>query len=180
MTSIAERYLTATSSSQLGHDPNHVCDADRLLAAAYATAGDPFKSLALDVYRLRATEGMAGARSIAERMAGKVVNKSRPKRGGKPDVSRIEAFDLCMDVLKWWQMQACPACEGRGHPHIPGTPILDTARLCSHCDGTGIRPLKKHVKPKHLDLALWLVDTLNSLTAVVFSDMAKRMPSLDL
>lgn len=180
MTSIAERYLTATTSSQLGHDPNHVCDADRLLAAAYATAGDPFKSLALDVYRLRATASMAGSHSIAERMAGKVVNKSRPKRGGKPEVSRIEAVDLCLVVLKWWHMQACPVCEGRGHPHIPGTPLLDTARQCGHCDGTGIRPLKKHVKAKHLDLAHWLVDSLNGLTAIVFSDMAQRMPKLEI
>lgn len=180
MTSIAERYLTATNSSQLGHDPNHVCDADRLLAAAYATAGDPFKSLALDVYRLKATADLAGAKSIASRMAEKVLQKSRPRRGAKPELSRVEAVDLCLVVIKWWQMQACPVCEGRGHPNIPGTPMLDTARQCAHCGGTGIRPLKKHVKPKQLDMAHWLVDTLNGLTAIIFSDMAKRMPKLDL
>lgn len=182
MTSIAERYLTATSSSQLGHDPNHVCDADRLLAAAYAASGDARRSLALDVYRLRATSNMTGANGIAERMASQIMQRAKrlDRKTGESKISRIEAHDLCIVILKWWHMQACPVCEGRGHPHIPGTPLLDTARQCGHCEGTGIRPLKKHVKAKHLDLAHWLVDSLNGLTAIVFSDMAQRMPKLEI
>ena len=186
MTSIREQYLTATQTSHLATDPNHVCDADRLLAAAYATAGDPRKTLALDVYRLRATSDMRGARGIAARMAHEVIHRSRPQHRSRassgrpsrqpPTISRIEAVDLCIAVLKWWHMQVCPACEGRCHPTIPGTPHLDTTRECSSCHGTGVRPLKKHVKAKHLDLALWLVDALDGLTAIVFSDMLKRMP----
>lgn len=178
MTSIREQYLTATQTSHLATDPNHVCDADRLLAAAYATAGDPRKTLALDVYRLRATTDMRGARSIAERMADEVIRQAiridRKTRDAK--IKRIEAVDLAMTVLKWWHMQTCPACEGREHPTIPGTPHLDATRECSHCHGTGVRPLKKHVKAAHLDLALWLADSLDGLTAIVFSDMLKRLP----
>lgn len=176
MTSIAEKYLSATNTSQLAIDPEHACDADRLLAAAYATAGDPRKSLALDVYRLRATLDMRGARGIAERMAIEVMQRSKPHRMAKPTISRIEAVDLSINVLKWWQMQTCPKCEGRRHPVIPGTPHLDTTRACSHCHGTGIRPLRKHVKGQHLKLAEWMAGALDGLTALVFSDMLKRMP----
>ncbi len=176
MTSIAEKYLSATNTSHLAVDPDHVCDADRLLAAAYATAGDPRRSLALDVYRLRATADMRGARGIAERMAVEVVQRSRPHRMARPTIKRIEAVDLCITVLKWWHMQTCPACNGRRHPTIPGTPHLDVTRACSHCHGTGIRPLRKHIKPQHLRLAEWLVGALDGLTALVFSDMLKRMP----
>lgn len=181
MTSIAEKYLSATNSSQLAVDAEHACDADKILAAAYATAGDPRKSLALDVYRLRATADMRGARAIAERMAVEVMNQSKPdgirRRLAKPPtISRVEAIDLCIAVLKWWHMQTCPACEGRGHPRIPGTPHLDATRQCSACHGTGIRPLKKHVKAQHLKLAEWMAGALDGLTALVFSDMLKRLP----
>lgn len=174
--SIAERYLASTNSTQLAVDPEHACDADKLLAAAYATAGDPRRSLALDVYRLRATADMRGARGIAERMAVEVVQRSRPHRMARPTIKRIEAVDLCITVLKWWHMQTCPKCEGRRHPTIPGTPHLDATRACSHCHGTGIRPLRKHIKPQHLRLAEWLVSSLDGLTALVFSDMLKRLP----
>lgn len=183
---IAEQYLSATNSSQLAIDPEYACDADRLLAAAYATAGDPRKSLALDVYRLCATSDMRGARGIAERMAHEVIQRSRPQHRSRtssgrpsrqpPTISRIEAVDLCITVLKWWHMQTCPVCDGRRHPVIPGTPSLDTTRECSHCQGSGIRPLKRHVKAAHLELAYWLVGQLDELTAIVFSDMLKRMP----
>lgn len=181
---IAEQYLSATNSTQLAIDAEHACDADKLLAAAYATAGDPRRSLALDVYRLRATADMRGARSIAERMAVEVMNRSKPaginRRLPKPPtISRVEAIDLCIVVLKWWHMQTCPACHGRRHPVIPGTPHLDPTRTCGHCNGTGIRPLRKHVKANHLKLAEWIVDALDSLTAIVFSDMLKRLPRFD-
>lgn len=181
---IAEQYLSATNSTQLAVDAEHACDADKILAAAYATAGDPRRSLALDVYRLRATADMRGARSIAERMAVEVMNQSKPdgirRRLAKPPtISRVEAIDLCIAVLKWWHMQTCPACHGRRHPVIPGTPHLDPTRICGHCNGTGIRPLRKHVKANHLKLAEWIVDALDSLTAIVFSDMLKRLPRFD-
>ena len=183
---IAEQYLSATNSTQLAIDAEHACDADKILAAAYATAGDPRRSLALDVYRLRATADMRGARSIAERMAIEVMNKAKPKgrhptsaRSEAATIRKVEAIDLCMAVLQWWHMQTCPACHGRRHPVIPGTPHLDPTRTCSHCNGTGIRPLRKHVKANHLKLAEWIVDALDSLTAIVFSDMLKRLPRFE-
>lgn len=181
---IAEQYLSATNSTQLAIDAEHACDADKLLAAAYATAGDPRRSLALDVYRLRATADMRGGRAIAERMAVEVMNQSKPdgirRRLAKPPtISRVEAIDLCIAVLKWWHMQTCPACHGRRHPVIPGTPHLDPTRTCGHCNGTGIRPLRKHVKANHLKLAEWIADSLDGLTAIVFSDMLKRLPRFD-
>lgn len=181
--SIRERYLTATQSSHLTVDPHHVCDADRLLAAGYAAAGDPLKSLALDVYRLRALSDMRGARHIAERMAHELMHQARQdgrnRRLAKPpSISRVAAVDMCLTVLKWWHMPACPACEGRCYPLIPDTPHLDATRECSACAGSGIRPLKKHIKSGQLDLAYWLVDRLDSLTAIVFADMLKRMPRL--
>lgn len=176
-TSASERYLTATNSTQLKHSAEKTCDADVLLAAGYASARDPAKSLALDVYRLRANRDMRGANSIAERMAQKVMQRSKPSRAARPTISRIHAIDLCLTVLKVWHMPTCPVCGGHGHPNIPGTPHLDTTRKCKPCDGTGQRQLKRHVKPERLPLAEWIIDHLNDQAGQVFSDMARLLSS---
>ena len=176
MPGIREAYLKATQSTRLRVEPDFLTDADRLIAAGLATAS-PRLALALDVYRLRATSDMRGARGIAERMAAQIVRQSRRPN---PSMSRVEAVDLAMDVLKWWYLQACPACNGLGHPVIPGTPSLDETRDCEHCGGTGQRPMRKYLKRKHAEAAKWMVGELEGLASTVFHEMLKRMPPLSL
>ena len=176
MPGIREAYLKATQSTRLRVEPDFLTDADRLIAAGLATV-PPRLALALDVYRLRATSDMRGARGIAERMAAQIVRQSRRPN---PSMSRVEAVDLAMDVLKWWYLQACPACNGLGHPVIPGTPSLDETRDCEHCGGTGQRPMRKYLKRKHAEAAKWMVGELEGLASTVFHEMLKRMPPLSL
>lgn len=176
MPGIREAYLKAAQSTRLRVEPDFLTDADRLIAAGLATV-PPRLALALDVYRLRATPDMRGARGIAERMAAQIVRQSRRPN---PSMSRVEAVDLAMDVLKWWYLQACPACNGLGHPVIPGTPSLDETRDCEHCGGTGQRPMRKYLKRKHMEAAEWMVGELEGLASTVFHEMLKRMPPLNL
>lgn len=184
MPGIREAYLNATQSSRICVDENFTTDADRLIAAGLATVS-PRLALALDVYRLRATSDMRGARGIAERTAVQYLQQAKP-RGRHPHKARSsatslpfsEAVDLALDVLKWWHLQTCPACNGLGHPIIPGTPTLDETRNCEHCGGTGQRPMRKYLKRKHIEAAEWMVGELEGLASTVFHEMLKRMPPL--
>lgn len=176
MPGIREAYLKAAQSTRLRVEPDFLTDADRLIAAGLATV-PPRLALALDVYRLRATSDMRGARGIAERMAAQIVRQSRRPN---PSMSRVEAVDLAMDVLKWWYLQACPACNGLGHPVIPGTPSLDETRDCEHCGGTGQRPMRKYIRSKHIEVAEWFAAELDRMTSIVFGEMLKLMPPLSL
>ena len=175
MPGIREAYLRATQSTRLRVEPDFLTDADRLIAAGLATV-PPRLALALDVYRLRATSDMRGARGIAERMAGEIRRKGPSNQSG-PLIKRVEAIDLAMDVLKWWHLQACPACHGLGHPIIPGTPSLDETRDCEHCGGTGQRPMRKYVRSKNIEVADWFAAELDRLTSIVFGEMLKLIPS---
>lgn len=177
MPGIREAYLKATQSTRLRVEPDFLTDADRLIAAGLATV-PPRLALALDVYRLRAASDMRGARWIAERMAAQIVRQSR-KSGGQA-IKRTEALEVAMETLKWWHLQTCPACNGLGHPIIPGTPTLDETRNCEHCNGTGQRPMRKYIKRKHMEAAQWMVDELEGLASTVFHEMLKRMPPLNL
>lgn len=175
MPGIREAYLKATQSTRLRVEPDFLTDADRLIAAGLTTV-PPRLALALDVYRLRATSDMRGARGIAERMAGEIRRKGPSNQNG-PLIKRVDAIDLAMDVLKWWHLQACPACNGLGHPIIPGTPSLDETRDCEHCGGTGQRPMRKYIRSKHIEVAEWFAAELDRLTSIVFGEMLKLIPS---
>jgi hypothetical protein len=177
-----ESYLLAASTSDLTLKPGP-CDADKLLAAAYASSGDPRKQMALRVYRLKAAGSMEGAKQLAAEMSHWLVSRSMPRKGGylrrgSPELPRVTAQDLAMTVLKWRQKPTCRSCLGRRHPLIPGAPVLDTTRTCSECHGTGEVAIERLVRSEHADAARWLVGELDAMTAMVFSDMARRLAPL--
>ena len=173
--STTEAYLRAVTSTQLTIDPERFTQADTLIAAGMCVSQHRHRDLALRVWRLRTSGEMRGARALAEELAPMLMRMSAAGRGrgARPTVTRTQAKELAIDTLKWWCLQTCPACHGRGHPVIPDTPHLDTTRECHHCAGTGIRPLRKCVK--HPELAQKLVDRLNALSALVFSEMARKL-----
>ena len=182
--STAEAYLSATNSSDLRVQAERFSDADRILAAAYSVSGSDRKRLALRVYRLRATGEMSGAYSVAEDMGQLLVKRTTQKRGRASSwehgVERVVAIDIAMTVLKWQHMPACPACGGRGHPVIEGTPVMDESRECPECRGTGIIPLERLVRPEYVEHARWLASEMDGLSSIVFSDMAEKLrASLD-
>jgi hypothetical protein len=148
-----------------------VTDADAILAAAFASSGDPRKMLALSVYGVLATTDMRGARAVARDMARTLVGFGW--KGKLPRISMIEAYDLAMNLLKLWHKRTCPECSGRGHPLMPEAPVMDLSVDCPRCDGEGIIPLNRIFKPNQVPHARWLENEINTLNSMVFSEMAK-------
>lgn len=173
-----ERYLRATQTSDLRVDLIAPCDADQLLAAAYASSGSKRKKLALRVYRMRATGDMTGARDLAQELGqllrGRMVRvRQFDRRARFP--SPLQARQMAMKILLWWHLPTCPVCAGRGHPTIPDTPNLDTSRECEPCHGSGIRPVERLVRTEYVEDVRWLVAEMEALAGVVFDDMARRL-----
>ena len=175
---VEERYLRASMTSDLTTNLEHACDADKLLAAAYASMrgeNSNRRRLALKVWRVGATGDLGGSHELADLMGLELVGRSMTRgylRRGTPSIPRIVGKDIAMTVIKWWSKPACPACHGRGHPVMLGTPVLDTTRNCPECHGTGKVDLARLVRTEHSDAARWLASEMESLSAMVFSDMA--------
>jgi len=180
---IQEQYLIATQSSNLTLKEHRTTDADKLLAAAYASSGDPARILALAVWRMGATgkaEGMGLMVDLFDAWAyqRRAQRSSKDRRPGKMTRETVRR------VLWWWCNQTCAACNGLGHPIIEGTPVLDEGRDCPECGGTGKADVRKLVHGQQRDLALDMVSELERLSAMVFGDMArllkKDLQTLDL
>lgn len=178
---VAERYFRATVSDDLRMTALEQKDADRLVAAAYASGGCPWKCLALRVARVQSGDA-AGMRRLAEELAEQMgehfCRESMRRHAGAPKVARLApvvATDLALTMLRWMQRPRCRTCEGRGHPTIPGTPALDTTRECHACHGTGVRPLERMVKHEHAEHVRWLAARVGRACADVFGDMHRRL-----
>ena len=63
-------------------------------------------------------------------------------------------------VLGHWLFDACPDCQGRGHPVFEGTPVCDDDVICITCKGAGTMPPPRGWGQWHM--ALW--DELSELT----------------
>lgn len=174
--STEESYLRAVGSRNLRVDPDHWCDADSLLAAAYVASGDPRKALALSVYRMLATGRTAEWDSVSERLASIMASNSKEGgflRRGRMGLSLSDSRAISRATLAWKMNSTCQDCHGRGHPSFPGSPHIDTSRTCSSCHGTGITPLERFVRHELIDHARWLASEIDSLCSVVFNDMAR-------
>lgn len=176
---MAEKYLSATASSHLQVDAEKPGDVDKLIAAG-ALARDGRKDLALRVWRVRATGSVRGAHRLADELGEMLVEKEiriRPVRHARNRrvLSLHQARFLAITVLKWWRQPRCPVCDGLGHPKIANAPILDTTRECQHCHGTGVTPLELRVPHEHIEHARWLVSQMESLSALVFDQMARKL-----
>lgn len=178
--SIEERYLRVRHTSHLRLVLDAPCDADKLLAAGYAAQGSERKSLALAAYGVLASEGMQGAQAVAEQMAGWLVRRSirsATKDRRERAITRIQAADLVMMLLKLRHKPSCPTCQGRGHPQIKNTPVLDESRECQPCKGTGQIPIERVFQHEHIERMRWLDGEINGLCSMVFQDMARRLSS---
>lgn len=168
---IAEQYLVATQSSNLLLQEHRNTDADKLLAAAYATSGDPARVLALAVWRMGATGRAEGFELMVDLFDAWTYGQrtKKTKRLGKMSRETVRR------VLWWWCNQTCNACNGLGHPVIAGTPVLDEGRDCPECAGTGKADIRRLVHGTQRELALDIVSELERLSAIVFSDMARKL-----
>lgn len=168
--SAEERYLIARQSSDLSHG-TAPCDADKLLAASYATQGNERKVLALDVYGVLAATDMRGARNAADRLS-RYMRRGSARKAGKA-VPRVLAFDICLQLMKVWHQRTCFECKGRGHPLMLNAPVLDETRLCPVCHGSGLLPLERIFRHEHVKLARQIEGEITHLCAEVFDDMAR-------
>lgn len=167
---IAERYAKATEATSLLLRDNTTGPVDVLLAAGMASQGDGLRSLALDLWRMRMGD-MTRARDVCDALsdwAGKGRAGARARKRNRLVVARSMA---------WWVDPICPCCEGRGHPLIPGTPVVDETRECGECRGTGHTPLSRAVGVDDLDLAGRVIAQVERVTGDVFHEMKKKLHS---
>ena len=172
---MGERYLLARRTSNLKIAAESGGASDVLMAAGWVSGASERKTLALAVYGVMSSTEMQGARALADQMSGWIVRRSYRQAGQV--IPRTTAFDLALTVLKWFHRPTCLACGGHGHPTLLNSPVIDTTRACPECHGTGEIPLRRIVRTDHVEHARWLVAELQSMTALVFGEMAKRMGS---
>ena len=172
---IQERYLRASQTSDLSVNPIAPSDADQLIAAGFATSGRPRRALALRIHRMMATGRLVGARDLSWELGAMLRSRmihTRGRRASKlPNLA--ETSKMAMLVIKWMRFPTCPACHGRGHPIIPGTPHLDQSRLCKECHGTGLRPVERLVRTEYADDVRWLVSEIEGLVRQTFDAMRR-------
>lgn len=171
-----ERYLGARATSRLRLVLDANCDADVLIAAAWASSRSARKGLALDIYGVMVTEQMTGAYAVADKLS-KLLRDRSYRNGDRQVLRRTEAIDLSLTVLKWWKKPTCRTCDGHGHPLLMNSPVVDESRECPDCRGTGLIPLERLFQPQHVEHARWLVGEIESMCSMVFNDMARVLSS---
>lgn len=183
--SLGERYITRTQ-------------ADVLLAAGFAQAGNTRGVMALTLYRAAEDWRLAAVavqqRSTAEpprTMADELIALHAwcvPQlRRRFPTMRHSVASGVAERVLKWHLTDVCPACNGRGYQLVPGTQIVSDA-LCTECNderagylGMGRPPVERRLKKNQREAGRWLASEFASMLAYVLSEMAARLrPSLDI
>lgn len=169
---LAERYSAATDTADLTVKP-YRCDADLMLAAGYATAGNTRGTMALNVYRMKVTGDRAGMGPLIEDMMSNLIRRG-VRSGGRDKLSRPEARYVAETVLRWYLDDNCRVCTGRRYDLIPGTQIT-SASVCQTCAGTGRHPLEQVIKKTRVEPARWLASELDALCSYVLADMARKL-----
>jgi hypothetical protein len=168
-----ERYARVVTHgrTKLARDHAVSCDADVLLAAAYATSGDERKLLALRLYRAQASGDYSGLHVVAKQ-ADNWLN-GRSKRKGQ-HIPRRQREQVVIECLRWWVHRRCDFCGGVAFEAFETTGRLSVAP-CEGCGGTGETSLRVRIPWAYLEHAEWLVDELDRLVRIVFADMARLL-----
>lgn len=178
----AERYAKAAESSDLTPALDRRCDVDKLIAAGWATQGDPMKRAALDLYRMATTDNTQGLSHVIETMDG-WLNRWTQRKGRHP-IPKFQRRELVSSTLRWWLKPTCGYCEGRGFELVPkedGSLSQVLGGECGACHGTGRKPLVREVPHQYRRAAEHLAEELDRLVLVVTGEMARRLSaSMDL
>jgi hypothetical protein len=168
-----ERYICASTTSDMRmHE--YPCDADKLLAAGYASRGDARKMLGLRLYRMQNTADRDSVGTVIEQAHAWL--QGRMSRKGNRPLPLAQSNALIVQTLQWWLAQRCTYCNGIGFDIIEGTPALSQFE-CAACRGTGITPLKRVVPSRLLEHAAWLTHEWDVLCAAVIGDLAQQINS---
>jgi hypothetical protein len=169
---MGEQYATAVASGRA---------ADVILAAGLASQADGVRGLmltrglALHLWRMRHLGDVTGFPAVVAVIDDWLYAKARRERF-KTGFERSPEL-VVAPALTWWLDSTCRPCEGRGHPLIPGTPVIDDSRRCNHCDGTGHAPLEHEVRSEYHYAAKAVVNELDRICSDVFGNMRSHMRS---
>lgn len=177
---LGEKYTRATITSDLTLSFKEQSDADKLLAAGFAAAGNTWGSMALALWRLD-LNGVCTRQELQdlhEFSARKAYDWSRT--GGRYQLGAGSAADVAATVLRWWLDDVCPACDGRKVDLIPGTRKTG-ANLCQVCRGLGKPDVASRLSFKRQPAGQMLADEYRAMMGFIFGSMAARLaPDLDL
>lgn len=168
-----ERYSRAVDATDLTLQES-ACAADVIIAAGLSSVGDRRRNIALALWRMKngdLSEFAVCCGVLATWLQDK-GEREKFKTGGRWCYERVVSR-----VVFWWLDPHCRHCDGRGHPLIPDTPVLDETRDCRHCAGTGTTPLERMVQSDFVDAAKILANEMDRLTANVFAEMRRRLQS---
>lgn len=169
---IAERYLRATEATSLLVKPLPG-PVDVLMAAGMSAQGDPMKLVALTLYRMRESGKTGGFDGVCEALTEWLLTKCKRARASMG--YRRMRHKVVERVVFWWLNDVCQHCHGRGHPVIPGTPVMDDSRHCQHCNGTGRVPLERIVQQDFAPEAKLLAIELERVSNELFGEAARKL-----
>jgi hypothetical protein len=194
---LAERYARAAVTSRIEVIERRRTDADVLLAAGWASAGNQRGGMALTLYRA-AEDCREGARLIRENRPSAHRPRTLPgdlrelhdwsfprlvqwsSKGGRWKLYTSTASEVTETVIRWWCSSVCEACSGRGYELLAGTQITSDV-LCPECAGNGKPPVENRLPKKRQEAGRWLASEYDLMVSEVMAAMAAALaPSMDL
>lgn len=124
MSNTEERYLVASSTSNLRVIADSVGDGDVMIAAGWSSS------------RIGSALMRLHTRATRENLA--LVHEQVTIQARKFHLTNPDA--VAGSVIAWWLDKVCTTCHGRKFDAISGTPSLSTIE-CPKCHGTGERHL---------------------------------------
>ena len=151
-TTLAERYMTATTSTSLKVVTESTMSATDILAAA-GMAGHKH-DLAVQLWALR--------HSPTHQNIHRAIEKLLPRLDDYMMHKRLEGRSrrIVFSVMHWHLDKTCASCGGHGKERIGGTPHLSDTP-CPACHGTGERKLQT----ENDEAARWLLDEIKALSS---------------
>lgn len=135
MTDFRNLLVASLQGSDMSGSPLHETALDRVCALAFADA------LGSALFRAKYCNDHREIRH-AHQLLTKRVRRHTDNRHA---VSRV-----CALVIDEWLDDLCPACSGRGHSVVVGTPVA--GKMCPVCDGTGKRQVSEQRRAVRLGI----------------------------
>lgn len=165
---LKERYMRATTSSNLAPGGEGRTDLDVLIAAGLAAQAKPDRIMALKVQRM-IDSGQLGEMWAVVEFYDDMLNGYCSRKGRRP-MPKAARRALVAQVLHWLMYPGCDYCGGTGKIAEEGTGGR-LAHTCTGCHGAGIKPLARAVPHAFARHSLWLVDEINQSSREAIKQM---------
>lgn len=161
--SVFERLSTAVSSSDLTMDPDHRTDVDFI--TALGIAGSRHSAVASPMMRLHLSGTNTNLRAAFNSVLS-LVKRLNAKKNWRLRPHSLNT--VALQALSHHVAPTCPHCQGRKFELQEGSPVL-SAKACTHCRGTGRRPVQK----KHRDEIAHVIASLEQIDSVTERAVAR-------